>query len=212
MTLFSQPKPIDTLTYMHPSLGTPWKLLKIGDKKAPATEGFGLFSVEPASGAELPLIISQVGDEWSVSATLLTLREGYHYPISLIEEKVKTLSFVQTCMIVPERHPQHYLTRQLMLLVFISPKEHSFLQQKTEEWNEQINSLIKSEVGEAFIPDQSLFYTMYPRLQEREIDRIAVENQYRSGTLFYKQNHPIYRLLNLLKHTIYENVSYKSAR
>ncbi|HEY5259375.1 MAG TPA: hypothetical protein VIJ46_01925, partial [Rhabdochlamydiaceae bacterium] len=88
----------------------------------------------------------------------------------------------------------------------------SFLQQKTEEWKDQINSLIKSEVGEAFIPDQSLFYTMYPRLQKREIDRIAVENQYRSGTLFYKQNQPIYRLLNLLKHTIYENISYKSAR
>ncbi len=212
MTLFSQPKPIDTQTFMHPSLGTPWKLLKIGDKKAPATEGFGLFSVEPASEAELPLIISQVGDEWSVSATLLTLREGYRYPIALIEKKVKTLDFVQTCMIVPERHPQHYLTRQLMLLVFISPKEHPFLQQKTEEWKDRINALIKSEVGEAFILDQLLFYTMYPKLQKGKIDRIAVETQYRSGTLFYKQNHPIYRLLNLLKHTIYENISYKSVR
>ncbi len=212
ITLFSQPKSEGTLTFMHPSLGSPWKLLKIDGKNALSTEGFGLFSVEPANKAERPLVLAQIGDEWSITTTLLPLREGYCYPAQLIEEKVKTLDFVQTCMAVPERHPQHFLSKQWMLLVFISPKEHHFVQQKTEEWTREINALIKSEAGEAFIPDQSLFFSMYPQQQKGEIDRASVENQYRSGTLFYKQNHPIYRLLNLLKQHVYENLAYKTVR
>lgn len=212
VTLFSQPKPIDTLTFLHPSLGSSWKLLKIDGKKSPSTEGFGLFSVEPANKSPHPLVLAQIGDEWSISTTMFPLREGHRYPINIVENQVKALDFVQTCMIVPERHPQHFLTKQFILLVFISPKEHHTIQQKTEEWTQRINERIQSEVGEAFLPDQSLFFSMYPKLHKGEIDRIAVENQYRNGSLFYKQNHSIYRLLNLLKQNVYENLSYKTAR
>ena len=203
-TLFSQPKPIDMLAFMHPSLGSPWKLLKIGGKNEPSTEGFGLFHVEPETDAEHDLVLAQIGDEWSISSTRFSLREGYRYPVALVEERVKTLDFVHGCVVTPERHPQHFLSMQCMLLVFISPKEHAFIQQKADAWSRQINALIKTEVGAAFIPDKVLFYALYPRLENGVFNRRAVENQYRSGMLYHKQNLPIYRLLNLLKHTIYE--------
>ncbi len=203
-TLFSQPKPIDSLAFMHPSLGSPWKLLKVGGKNEPSTEGFGLFHLEPGTEDAHDLILAQIGDEWGISSTRFALREGYRYPIALIEEKVKTLDFVINCLLIPERHPQHFLSKQCMLLVFISPKEHHAVQQKTDAWSRQINALIKMEAGAAFTPDKMIFYALYPKLENGELDRRTVENQYRSGVLYHKQKLPIYRLLNLLKHTIYE--------
>ncbi len=204
--LFSQPKVIDAPTYMHPSLGSPWKLLKIGDTKAPATEGFGLFCIEPA---EPSLILAQAGDEWCPTSSLFPLKEGVPYPTFLIEEVVKTLDFVHSCLIVAERDPQHLLQQQMALLIFVSPKELPFLQQKTKEWSEEIRSLIKTKVGEGFIPDKSLFFALYPKLKKGTIDRVWTENQYLSGALFHKQKSAPYRNLNLLRCAIYENISQK---
>jgi acyl-coenzyme A synthetase/AMP-(fatty) acid ligase len=126
--------------------------------------------------------------------------------VTLVEERVKALDFVHNCLVVPERHPQHFVSKQCILLVFISPKEHPLSEQKTDAWGRQINAQIKTEVGNTFVPDKILFYTLYPKMQKAEIDRHTVENQYRSGMLQHKQNLPIYRLLNLLKHTIYETL------
>jgi hypothetical protein len=191
---------------MHPSLGTPWKLLKIGDKEAPSIEGFGLFHVEPKTKTEHYLILAQIGDEWTISSSTSPLGEGYPYPIEQVENAVKTLDFVQTCMVVAERHPQHYISKQFVLLVFVSPKERISIQQKTEIWSRQINDLIQVEMGTSFKPDKCLFFSLYPKLQKGELDRNLVENQYHSGALFYKQNSSIYRLLNLLKQNIYEKL------
>lgn len=207
--LFSQPKPLEMISFMHPSLGMSWSLQKINESGDQAVGGYGLFHIEPESDKD-PFIIAQVGDAWMISATTVPLTEGHSYPIQEVEEEVKTLDFVQTCMIVPERHPQHYLNRQFILLVFVSPKERQLIQQKKEEWSQKIDHVIQTAVGKAFVPHQIVFYSLYPQMQNQEINRNWIERQYLKGYLFLKQNRPIYHSLNLLKQSIYENMAYKT--
>jgi hypothetical protein len=210
ITLFSQPKPLEMTSFMHPSLGLSWSLRKINASGDLAVGGYGLFHIEPESENQDPLIISQVSDAWMISATTVPLTEGQPYPIQKVEEEVKTLDFIQTCMIVPERHPQHFLNRQFILLIFISPKERHTLQQKKDEWTHKIQHVIQTAVGKAFIPHQIVFYSFYPKMQNKEIDRNWIERQYQKGYLFLKQNRPIYHSLNLLKQSIYEIMAYKT--
>ena len=101
VTLASQPKTVEIPTFLHPSLGSPWKLLKAGRKGELSCEGFGLFHVEPENGTPQPLVISQISDEWCVSTTTFPLREGVPYPFEYVENAVKTLDLVQTCMVLP---------------------------------------------------------------------------------------------------------------
>jgi hypothetical protein len=209
ITLFSQPQPLEILTFMHPSLGMSWNLRKINESGDQAVGGFGLFHIEPKSDKD-HLIIAQIGNAWTISTTTEPLIEGHSYPIQEVEEEVKTLDFVQTCMIVAERHPQHYLNKQFALLVFVSPKERHLLQQKKEERSQQIHHAIQTKVGKAFIPHQIFFYSLYPKMQNQELDRNWIEMQYQNGSLFLKQNRPVYHALNLLKQSIYENMAYKT--
>jgi len=210
VTLLSQPKPLEIISFMHPSPGTSWNLLKIQGTGDKAAGGFGLFQIEPATKNKDPLILSQIGDEWALSSTTAPLAEGVPYPIPEVEEKVKTLDFVLTCMLVTEPHPQHFLNRQFILLVFVSPKERLLLQQKKELWNQKIQDLIRTDIGEAFTPTDVQFYSFYPKMKSQEIDRHWIEIQYQNGSLFLKQNRSIYNLLNDLRQSIYENMAYKT--
>ncbi|MBS0647900.1 MAG: hypothetical protein JSS10_01590 [Verrucomicrobia bacterium] len=208
ITLFSQPKPLQ-VSFLHPSLGMSWSLLKINRSGDKALGGFGLFHIEPDSGQPDPFIISQVGDEWTLSATTVPLREGYPFPLKIIEEKVKALPFALTCMVVTEPHPHHYHNRQFVLLVFVSPKERLSLAQKQEDWNQKILHLIQTEVGTAFVPEQIQFYSLYPKMKNQQIDRNSVEMQAQNGSLFLKQNRSVYHTLNLLRQLIYETLATK---
>lgn len=206
--LFSQPKPLEKVIFMHPSLGMSWNLQKINANGADAVGGFGLFHVEPAGKDHL--IIAQIGDEWTICGAISPLNEGYFYPIREIEEKMKSLDFVQTCMVVMEPHPQHFHNKQFILLVFVSPKERNSLQQKKEDWKGQLRHLIQTSIGEAFLPSEVLFYSFYPKMENKEIHRNWVETQYQRGHLFLKQKRPIYHNLNKLRQAVYENMAYKS--
>jgi hypothetical protein len=210
MTLFSQPKPLEELTFLHPTLGSPWKLLKASGNGQESTEGFGYFSTEPEGSSDPSLIISQVGDAWCISGSKVHLQEGQPYPIQLVEESVKTLNFVQTCMIVPERHPQHFYNKQFNLLVFVSPKERLSIEQKKAEWRESILDLIESKVGKAYHPDRCLFYSLYPKIVKGQPHRNWIENQYKSGAFLMKQNRSIYHTLNLIRQSIYEVLAYST--
>ncbi|HUD01085.1 MAG TPA: hypothetical protein VMR37_02045 [Rhabdochlamydiaceae bacterium] len=205
--LFSQPKSLDMVTFLHPSLGMSWNLLKIQGSGDPAVSGFGLFHIEPANKDRF--ILAQIGDEWTISGSTVPFKEGYPYPLQEVEEAVKTLDFVLTCMIVAERHPQHFLSQQFILLVFVSPKEHLFIQQKKEEWTRKIHEIIQTEVGEAFVPGEVLVYSFYPKMENKKIDRNWIETQHQNGSLYLKQNRPLYHFLNLLRQSTYENMTYK---
>lgn len=206
VTLLSQPKPFKFPAFIRPNFGSPWKLLKLNQKKELATEGFGLFHVEPKSSTDPYLVLSQVGDEWTVSASLLPLKEGFPYPIRSIESIVKKLDFVQSCMVLPERDPNHYIQQRFVLLIFVSPQERHVLQQKIDVWTHQVHELIWNQAGEVFIPDQIVFYPLYPKMEKGELQRSWVESQYRSGRLFLKRDRSIYHTLNLLKQAVYENL------
>lgn len=207
VVLLSQPKVADYFTYMHPSLGSPWKLFKIGSTKALATEGFGLFCVEPMMQVPPSLILAQVGDEWCISSTSVPMKDGYPYPAFLVEELIGQLSFVQNCLVLLERHPQHFMSKQVTLLVFVSPSEDPLVSQKMRDWKREIDAFIQQQLGEAFLFDQLFFFALYPKMQNGKIDRNAVGGQYQSGHLFYKQDHPVHRGLTLLKNAIHENIA-----
>ncbi len=206
--LFSQPQPYDVLTFLHPNLGAPWKLQKLAGKGQESIEGFGLFSAEP-KGSDPHLILSQVGDAWCISGSMSELKEGEPYPKEMVEDTIKTLDFVQTCLIVAERHPQHYHNHQFVLLVFVAPKERSMIDKNKEEWTKKIVEKISQAVGEAFVPDHCQFYAMYPKLVEGMPHRKWIENQYRRGALFHKKDRSIYHTLHLIKQSIYETLAYR---
>lgn len=206
ITLFSQPKPWQ-ISFLHPSLGMSWSLLKLNQSGEKAVGGFGLFHLEPENGNKDPLIIAQVGDEWTICGTTVPLREGCPYPLQAVEEKVKTLDFVHHCMIVAEPHPQHFHNRQFVLLIFVSPLERLAIEQKQAEWNQKIQQILQTEIGEAFQPDQIQFYSLYPKMKNQDIDRNWIETQYQQGSLFLKQHRPLYHSLNLLKQSIYETIN-----
>src|SRR5262249_32610153 len=137
-------------------------------------------------------------------------KEGYPYPIHEVEKTVKTLDFVRTCMIVSEHHPEHFLNKKFILLIFISPKEHQLLEAKKDEWNQKIQQVIQAEMGQALVHDAIQLYSLYTKMEKQEIDRSWIERHYQNGSLFVKQNKYIYRYLNNLKQYIYENLTYKT--
>lgn len=205
IVLFSQPQPLQTQMVIHPSLGTPWKLLHLIEKKVESTAGFGLFQPEPAGDSEPHLILSQVGNDWYLSSTTSHLKEGHPYPIQLVENSVKLLDFVQHCMIVVERHPNHFIQKQFTLVVFVLPKEYHTMQQKIEEWNRMIISSIRTNVGDAFAPNRIEVFSFYPKMVKGQLDRQWVDRQYCEGALSNKHHRSIYHSLNRIKELIYEN-------
>lgn len=209
MTLFSQQKPWDGVTFLHPSLGVAWSLLKINASGDQALGGFGLFHTEPKASTGDSLILAKLGQAWTIIGTHVPLKEGCLYPIEAVENIIKTLEFVLTCMVVPERHPDHFLNKKFVLLIFVSPKEHALLEMKKEQWTQKIKDIVQAQVGHAFVPDAIQFNSLYPKMEKKEIDRKWIERQYQSGSLFIKQNRFIYRYLNNLRQSIYENLAYK---
>lgn len=208
ITLFSQPLLPEIFALITPSLGSPWKLLKIGSKGEISSEGFGLFQVEPAGERQPFLIISQIGDAWTVSASTSPLREGIPYPIQAIEEATQRLDHVQASIILPERHPEHYLHQQFVLLLFVLPKQYPLFLNQGEEIKAQIQEIIRNQIGAAFVPDRIHFYPIYPKRDPKGPSRTWVESQYQDGSLLIKQSRLPYLNLNLLRQSIYEKIAY----
>ena len=199
ITLFSRPKPVEALTFACPSLGSPWDLLQLNGSGDKAVDGSGFFQIGSSSEEPL-LVLSQIGEQWVINYTTKPTKEGIPYPIEAIETCVQALDFIHACMIVSDRHPKDRINAYLTLLCFISPKNSHI----SSDWAETTATQIKEQIGEAFVPDRILFYPLYPKAKDGALDRLWTQNQHQRGLFFRKQNHPIYRSLNLLKEAIYE--------
>jgi hypothetical protein len=206
--LFSQPKPLEALSLIHPSLGSHWTLLQLNGSGDTALGGIGELRLDSSSEDQGYLILAQMGSEWMVSSATVPMKEGSLYPIKEVEQRIQFLDFVQTCMILPQRHPKDSINSLFVLLIFVPPKKQHLLQNSIDEWTHKLDQIIQQQIGEAFVPDKILFYSIYPKMHQGKVDRKWVQAQYERGLFFRKQRHPLYHSLNLFKQSIYEKMAY----
>lgn len=206
VVLFSQPKSAEEFRTVYPSLGVPWSLVHLngsGEKM----QDFGILHIETSPSDNSPITLASVGGAWIVHSCPSPRREGHPYPVEQVEKILLMLDFVLACAVVPEHNSQDPLNSRIAVLIFVEPKKEPLISIRQEEWDERICHKIQKAIGEAYLPDRTLFYGIYPPIKEKKIDKKWILQQYANGLLFSKQKHPLYKHLNLLRQSIYEKLA-----
>lgn len=206
--VFSQPKPIKDLFLIHPSLGTPWALLHPNGSGEKSFNNYGIFQHEPLDAQDGYLIMAQIGDDWVIQTTTVPIKNGIPYPVQQIEKAIEELDFVEMCMILPHRSTQGTLSHSFVLILFLPPKSRSLIETHRENWSYQIRSIIEQNIGEVFVPETIVFYSLYPKMKQGAIDRNWVQMRYESGWLARQERNPAYHALNLLRQSVYEKLTH----
>ena len=205
IALHSVPKIGDLSVDLWPGLGASWKLLPINqmDQMHSSAGRFEISLLQKHSSTLGNLILAEVKEGWAIGGTVVPNRKGQTFPIHEIEKEVMALPFVNFCVILD--FPKYQHTTQFILLIFIKPGDNSAVD-KEAKWTEVIQAQIEQTQGPFFIPDQIVYYPLYPRLKNDAIDRSWCRFQYQTGLLQRKKQMKPYHLISSLRMCIKEEM------
>lgn len=184
------------------NLGLQWSMNQMGTE-APSVTGFGVAKIYSTNiennSIEGNLTVSMVENDLLVTGTAEPCREGITYPIDLLENIVKGISFVEDCIIYSTPKLGKIGSHQFTLLIFIDPGLKNYSSENKNEWDQAVNLQIKERLGKFFLPDKIEYYPLLPQARPWGIDRDWCSTQYSRGLLSQKSINPLYQLLHQLK-------------
>lgn len=193
-SLFSRPSLDGFSLYLKPTLGSSWSLAPL-EGGSEVMAGFGAFQIV---GRLSNFTVSQIEQNLMLTGFVQPCRDGVTFPLLEIEQLINRLPFVEASMMHHTPKSGAMFSRYFVLLVFVNPLDENRAAMEGN-WSEEIFNVIKSELGQGFLPDHIEYFPLIPKKGLLGIDRAWCANQYQSGLLARKRELSYFQILNRLK-------------
>lgn len=189
--------------YLRPSPGVPWSFDDFSGNGLKATLNFGFFAPQLTckenNQKQANLLCSTAEKSCVLAGAKEPCRFGTTIPIKELEDIVKNLTFVESCILIPLNKNFGFVANaSFTLVIFINPMK-SITDNEKMEWNREIHQRLSDNLGTAYLPDQIEYFTLIPKITPKGIDRTWCQTQYQNGMLVKKMQKPVYQLLHTLK-------------
>lgn len=187
--------------YLRPNPGTPWWFDDFSGNGQKSTMSFGLFatSLSCKENNQKPgnLVCSMAEKSCVLAGSKAPCRHGATFPMKELEEIVKSLPFVESCVLLPLDKEYGFMASKFFtLLIFFNPLKKDITDKEKLDWNREITHRISDNLGTAYLPDQIEYFPLIPKITSKGLDRMWCASQYQSGLLAKKAQTPVYQLLH----------------
>lgn len=202
MVLFTIPSVGSYTLACWPAVGSGWTLKPL-DRGSAAAKSYGIFTPQHSEkGDDGVLILSKAGEQWHLAGSEVPERYGETVPISGIEEVAEALPFVEYALLLPLSGSEAGEAYHYTMLIFVSPLRCELLKEREGVWRGELMAAIEDRQGEAFLPEEIVFYPLYPKLSSSKAERKNILFNYINKILDGKKKINIYNALHSLRYIL----------
>lgn len=191
--LFSARQRLQTTNHVLPSPGLAYTL-QAPEGAGQAIGSAGFFS--PAEDEPGFIALGRLHDQFMYGGQLPARRDGRVYPEATALKAIGTLPFVDGAGFVTVPAGDGSGRTQLSLVVLCGPESTSDFDRARSERIEQIDTCLRAELGDAFLPDDVELFPLLARRTEGVVDPSQLRWEFENGVMYRKSRSALLRSLH----------------